>query len=205
VTPDADLQAWEFRTIRPLGFTGGNLHVENVTINDGSGGILSVRSDIGDLYGKIVLRDIVIRRNGGDVHMISHTINPDFDFAGDVRVPDQIIIDNVSLENPGRLNMNIGSGFRDGAGLVWIRNSGPIGEVYTSSSSITFSDCLIEDGKFDIESGSWINIRNCIFSGTTTGLSEVNLGSSIGNLLMQGAAFQLNTETTKRQDLCRLS
>lgn len=188
VTPDADLQEWGFRTARPFSFSGANVHIENVTVNAGSGGILSARGDIGDLYGKIVLRDVVVRRNEGDVAVVDHSINPDFDFAGDVRVPDIMIIDNVTLENPGRLTLNAGEGFEGGTyGPVSVRNSGPFGGIYSASSSLTFSGCLLEDTEFETEPGSWVTIRNCTLSGTVTGLDEDNLGSATGNIRTEGA------------------
>jgi hypothetical protein len=200
ITPEADLQEWGFRFIRPFGFSGTNFHIENVTVNKGRGGILSVRGDIGDLYGKITLRDINIRRNEGDVDLINHSIDPDFNFAGDVRVPDKMIIENVSLENSGRMNLDIGIGFEGGTyGPVSVRNSGPIGKVNTSSSSITFSNCVIEDGDFNTGSGSLINIRNCILSGTTSGLSEENIGGFFGNTLNNGTEMEFPNEKRNKK------
>lgn len=183
VTPDADLQAWHFRTIRPFGFTGGNLYIENVTVNEASGGILSVRGDIGDLYGTIVLRDITIRRNKEDVHLFNHSINPDFDFASEVRTPDRMIIEDIGLENPGRLTLNVGSGFDSSTyGPVDVRNSGPFGDVQSSSTSLTFSGCQIKDAQFRTEPGALIHFRNCTFLGEIYGLDETNIGTAFGNV-----------------------
>ena len=195
VTPDADLQAWHFRSIRPFGFSGANFHIENVTVNEASGGILSVRGDIGDFYGTVVLRDVTVRRNEGDVRLVNHSINPDFDFAGEVRTPDRMIIEDVRLENPGRMNLNIGDGFDSGAyGPVYVRNTGPIGEVYTSASLLDFTGCLVEDSEFETGPGALVNFKNCTFTGKNSGLSEENIGKARGNARNRGSEVSLPLE-----------
>ncbi len=198
VTPDADLQAWHFRSIPPFGFSGANFHIENVTINEASG-ILSVRGDIGDLYGTIVLSDIIVRRNDGDVTVVNHAIDSDFDFAGEVRAPDRMIIEDVGLENSGRLNLNIGRGFETGTyGPVFVRNTGPVGEVYTSSSSLSFSDCTVADAEFEVAAGAQVNFRNCTFSGSSAGLTEADIGAATGNVKARGASVSFPIDYLNR-------
>lgn len=195
VTPDADLQAWHFRNVLPLGFAGANFHVENVTVNGASGTIVSARGDIGDMYGKIVLRDINIRDNEEDVTFLYHSIDPTFDFAGEVRTPEKMIIEDITLENPGRLNLTLGRGFDTGSyGPVSLRNSGPFGRVYTSGSSISFSDCRVEDGTFETEPGTLVNFRNCIFYGSNNGLSQESIGRATGNSINKGAEISFPVE-----------
>ncbi len=187
VTPEADLQGWEFRPRRPFSFAGGNIHIENVTIADGTPGIFSVRGDTPNMYGTVILRDITINRNEGDVSLFSHSINPDFNFFSEVRVPDRLIIEDVRLNDPGRLNLTLGRGFEDETyGLVEVRNSGPVGEVYTSASPLVFTNCSIDNSEFVPEPGALVNFRNCTFSGRNTGLSEENIGAATGNIKIKG-------------------
>lgn len=195
VTPDADFQAWHFRNVLPFGFAGVNFYVENVTVNGASGAIFAGRGDIGDMYGEIKLRDINIKGNDGNVTLINHSIDPSFDFAGEVRTPDKMIIEDVSLENPGRLNLIIGRGFDSGTyGPVFLRNSGPFGDVFSAGSSLTFSSCRIEDGKFEAEPGTLVNFRNCIFFGSSHGLSEENIGTANDNIINKGAEVSFPIE-----------
>src|SRR5690606_10190535 len=92
-TPSADLQRWEFAPRTALSFNGANFHLERITVIGGQGGILSARSDIGDLYGVIVLRDVTVQQNKGDVRLFSHAVDPTFDFAGPVRVPASLLME----------------------------------------------------------------------------------------------------------------
>lgn len=187
-TPAADLQAWEFRPRQPFGLAGANMLVENSTVDRAVGGIFRVRSDVGDLYGNIVLKNIAVRRNGADVLLFNHTIDPDFDYAHDVRVPDHVIIEDITLENPGRLHLNIGEGFRGGAyGPVEVRNTGPLGNVFSTSPSTTFLNSTFEDARFTIPDGAYVNFRNSVFSGDNADLNPDRIGVATGNVTTPGA------------------
>lgn len=212
VTPDADLQAWHFETVRAFGFAGVNFHAENITINQTGGripeertemeelygaigGVLSVRSDIGDLYGRVVLRNITILENEGDVRIFNHTIEPTFDFAGEVRVPDRMIVEDIVLERPGNMLFEFGAGFEEGSyGPVEIRNTGPIGDIYSTSRSLTFSSCVFRNATFEVKDHSLVHFSNCTFYGSNTGLDAASIGSARGNRRGQGSAvdFPIN-------------
>ncbi len=194
-TPDADLQEWGFTARRPFGFSGANLHIENCVVDTAGGGILGARGDVGDLYGSVVLRDIHVRRNEGDVTVFAHWIDSDFDYAHEVRTPDRLIVEDVRLENPGRLRFNIGSGFDGGAyGPVDVRNTGPIGHVQTSSEWTRFADCRFEDAGFSVQEGGFVNIRNSVFAGAATDLSEDRIGKALGNVREPGAELSFPLE-----------
>ncbi|MEX2574010.1 MAG: glycosyl hydrolase family 28-related protein [Balneolaceae bacterium] len=212
VTPEADLQQWQFQTIRAFGYAGANLHVENVTINQAGGriptertemeqlygaigGVLSVRSDIGDLYGTVVLSNITVLSNDGDVRVFNHTIAPDFDFAGEVRVPERMIIEDIHLERPGNIHLEIGRGFDSGSyGPVEVRGTGPIGDVYSASRSLTFLNCVFQDAVFETEEESWVHIRGCTFFGNNRGLDASTIGSARDNLEARGAEVSFPVE-----------
>ncbi|MEX1211405.1 MAG: glycosyl hydrolase family 28-related protein [Balneolaceae bacterium] len=194
-TPEADLQAWHFRPIRPLGITGANVHIENVTIQGGAGGIFSARGDIGDLYGRVTLRDIRVLGNEGDVRLFAHWVSPDFDFYSPVRVPDRVLIENVHLKNSGRLELMAGRGFAPGSyGPVTVRDSAPIGEVLTTSRLLSLEQCTLQESTFEwgeapgnpsgvrggeqtvgVEGRPLLRLVDCRVQGPIEGLSEENL------------------------------
>lgn len=187
-TPAADLQAWEFRPRRPFGLAGANMHIENCIIDQAAGGIFGARGDVGDLYGTIVMRNLVVRRNRGDVRLFTHSINPTFDYAHEVRVPDNVIIEDITLENPGKLVLNIGSGFAGGAyGPIQVRNSGPIGNVSSTSRSLTFTQCTIDNARFNLAPDSFVSFHNCVFVGSIVGVDPRNLKIARGNTAARGA------------------
>ncbi len=182
-TPDADLQNWFFHSSSAIGFSGANLHIENITVDQPGGDILRARRDSGDLYGNVVLKDITVRRNEGDVILYNHEIHADFDYAHEVRVPDNLIIEDVTLENPGRFLLNIGDDFDGGVyGTVYVRNTGPIGSVLSTSPSTNFHNVLFQDAEFHIAEASMVNIRNSTFSGNNHGLNEEHIGVASGNI-----------------------
>lgn len=187
-TPDADLQNWQFSPRSAMAFNGANFHLEHITVIGGRGGILSARSDVGDLYGTVTLRDVTVRGNRGDVHAFRHGVDPDFDFASEVGVPGRLLIENVRMENPGRLAFTFGQGFegRGGYGTVQVRNSGPVGRVHTTSSSLTFSECLLEDADFRTGADARVHFRSCEFRGSFTGLEREALGMASGNTATGG-------------------
>ncbi len=195
-TPDADLQAWEFAPRRPFGLSGANLHIEDCTVDNESGAhILAARGDVGDLYGTIVLRNIRVRRNPGDVRVFNHWIDRDFDHGHDVRVPDEIIIEDIHLENPGRLTFGFGPNFEGGSyGPAYLRNLGPVGALGGSSSVVCVTGCTFEDASFDLSEGSIVNLRNSVFRGENEGLSEHQIGVAMGNVQERDAAVPFPLE-----------
>ncbi|MGM0507171.1 MAG: glycosyl hydrolase family 28-related protein [Bacteroidota bacterium] len=206
-TPEADLQSWHFRKIRPLGITGANVNIENVTVLGGEGGIFSARGDIGDLYGRVTMRDIRVQGNEGDVRLFAHWIDPDFDFYSPVRVPDRVLIENVHLENPGRLEIMAGRGFSPGSyGPVTVRDSAPIGEVLTTSRLLSLEQCRLQESTFELgespgnrsgvlggeqtiglEGVPLVQLLGCTVEGEIEGLREENLLETRGNRALPGA------------------
>lgn len=211
VTPDADLQEWRFQTIRAIGFAGANLRVENVTINQHDsrppqerttddqlygaiGGVISVRSDIGDLYGTIVLRDIDVVGNMKDVRIFNHTIDPEFDYARDIRVPGKMILEDIQLQGGGTVQLEIGKGFEPGSyGPIEVRGIQSISKVYSTSESLLFNNCSFRDAEFEVEADASITFRHCEFYGENKGLNRSDIRSASENLRANGSdvAFPL--------------
>ncbi len=194
-SPRADLQAWRFSPRGALGFNGANFLIENITIIGGRGGVMSARTDVGDLYGDVVLRNIRIRRNEGDVQLFAHFIDPNFDYGHDVKVPSSLTVENVRMENPGKLHLLLGRGFGDRSyGPVSLQNVQGLGNIFSAATATSFSDCLFEDSKFMLSGPGLAHLRNCTFSGNTGGLSEENIGIASGNVAIKGAScpFPMN-------------
>lgn len=193
-TPRADLQAWGFRPRTALSFNGANLHIQNVTVIGGGGGIMSARSDIGDLYGNIVLRDVTVRGNEGDVTLFSHSISEGFDYAHDVKVPARLTIENVVLENPGGVRLTLGSGFGERPyAPTHVRNA-EVAAVYSASPSTNFTECVFRNCGFSLTGDARVNFRLCTFAGETAGLTTDNIGVATGNVAFTDAvcAFPLD-------------
>lgn len=193
-TPRADLQAWEFSPRPALGFNGANFHIENVIVAGGASSVMSARTDIGDLYGVVVLRDVALRGNSGDVQLFEHTIHPFFDYAHEVRRPDRLTVENITMENPGAVRLAFGGGFGElPYGPVYVRNA-PISQVFTASPETHFSECAFDGAKISPTKTARIHFRNCRFIGENTGLTKENVAFATGNSAENGAScsFPIN-------------
>jgi len=172
-TPDADLQNWRFGQRTVLNFNGANFHIENITVDNGSGGILGARSDIGDLYGDIVLRDVSVRRNPRSLTVFRHNIAAHFDYAHEVRVPNRLTIENVRTEQPARVAFSFGQGFGDlPYGPVSVRAVRGIANVFSAGPETRFADCGFKSATFETGPEGAFQFRDCDFEGRTRGLEE---------------------------------
>ena len=186
-TPRADLQAWEFRARGAMSFNGANFSIQNVTINQGAGGVMGARTDIGDLYGNIVLRDITIRQNKGNALLFYHHIDSNFDYGHEVKVPSKLTIENISLENPAQVQLMLGNGFGNRPyGPVYVRNTN-VGNVFSASPETHFYQCHFIDSGFNVTEAARLHFWNCTFSGNCAGLRKENIGIATGNMARQGA------------------
>ena len=193
-TPDADLQGWIFRPRTALSFNGANFHIENITLEGGAGSLMSARGDIGDLYGAVTLRDVTVRGNNGDIQLFRHSIDPDFDYAHDVKVPSRLQIENVLLKNPGGVRVTFGSGFDERTyGPVYVRNA-TVTEVFTASPDTTFSECVFDNARFTVTEAGRISFRQCIFAGQNRRLEAESIAVATGNVMKQGAACSFPIE-----------
>jgi hypothetical protein len=109
-TPVADMEKWGFRPEGAFAFGGGNIFIENCRIRNCSA-LFSARGDIGDLFGTVSLKDIMIESEN-DVMLFSHNISDKFDYAHSIRTPDRIIIENVFINKPWKFNLSV-TGFKD--------------------------------------------------------------------------------------------
>ena len=168
-TPQADLSRWGFVPSVAFVFGGCNFRIESCRIV-GCASVFSGRGDTADLYGTITLRDISVEAEG-DVSLFSHSFRQDFDFAHRVRVPDRLMIENVTLTGPGRFRLNACGSPDSHYGPVLIRNCHPISEVQGRHVEYTFDACTLAGAGFTDQDDMRCNFRNCTFSGLPSPLS----------------------------------
>jgi hypothetical protein len=176
-TPKADVSKWSFVPSTALAFGGGEITLENCRIYN-CNTILSVRGDTGDLSGTISLKNLSIN-SSGDVNVIAFAPDKDFDYAHQVRVPEHIIVEDVKINAPYRLNFQSISPARY---RITIKDCEQIGNVSLARTEITFSGCEFIDSVFNAGPGGIVNLRDCIFSGQIKGLTAGNIGYSSNNL-----------------------
>jgi hypothetical protein len=173
-TPSADLQNWRFGQRGTLSFNGANFHIENITVVDGSGGILGARGDIGDLYGDIVLRDVSVRGNSPVIRVFEHSISSQFDYAHEVRVPRRLTIENVRAGRDTRLDFTFGAGFEEAPyGPVNVRDIESIGHVHAAGPVTRFSGCEFNDTRFARGPQGDFQFVDCTFAGDILGLDPL--------------------------------
>lgn len=109
-TPKADMDNWGFRPEGAFAFAGSNIFIENCRIYN-CYAVFCGRGDIGDLYGTITLKDIVVSADK-DVILFAFPVSDKFDYAHKVRTPDHVVIENVFINKPNKFKMQI-SGLGD--------------------------------------------------------------------------------------------
>lgn len=176
-TPKADVAKWSFVPSTALAFGGGEITLENCRIYNCST-ILSVRGDTGDLSGTILLKNLSIN-SSGDVNVLVFAPDKDFDYAHQVKVPGHVIVEDVKINAPYRLNFQSMSPvpYR-----ITIKDCERIGNVSFDRTEITFSGCEFADSMFNAGPDGIVNLRDCIFSGQIKGLNNVNTGYARNNL-----------------------
>jgi len=90
----------------------------------------------------------------------------------------------------------LGRGFQDrgGYGPVHVRNTGPIGNVFTASRDTSFTECKLEGSEFTVTPEARVHLRNCVLAGEITGLEKANLGTAEGNVARPGAEVPVPLE-----------
>ncbi|MDA0745722.1 MAG: glycosyl hydrolase family 28-related protein [bacterium] len=193
MTPEVDLSGWGFIPSVAFVFGGCNFRMESCRIV-GCSSVFSGRGDTADLYGTITLRDITIEAEG-DVSLFTHSFSPDFDFAHRVRVPDRLMIENVTLTGPGHFRLNACGSSDSPYGAVLVRNCNAIGEVQGKEVEYTFEACSMANTRFNSQDNVRCNFRNCEFSGELTGMDAVGIGFASGNLVLKGATVPFPLES----------
>lgn len=126
-TPTADLEKWGFQPEGAFAFSGGNIFIENCRIYNCSS-VFSGRGDIGDLFGTVSLKNIIVETDR-NVLLFAHTISNTFDYAHEVRTPSRVIIENVYINKPYKLELKV-DGFKDSSyGKFFINNCDVSGKV----------------------------------------------------------------------------
>ena len=191
-TPDVDLSQWGFIPSVAFVFGGCNFRIESCRIV-GCSNVFGGRGDTADLYGTITIRDITVEAEE-DVSLYRHSFDEDFDYAHQVRLPDRVMIENVTLTGPGRLRLNAFGRADAPYGPILIRNCRVIGDVEGREVEYTFEGCALTDSEFASEGNMRCNFRDCTFSGELKGIDAEGVGYSRGNLLLKGAVVPFETE-----------
>ena len=196
-TPEADLSQWRFAPSGAFAFGGCNFRIESCRIV-GCSSLFSGRGDTADLYGTVTLRDITIESDE-DVTLFSHSFSEDFDFAHQVRLPERLLIENVTLTGQGRLRLNACGTPDVHYGVVQVRNCGEIGSVNGREVEYTFEACTLTDTEFGNGDNVRCNFRDCQFSGQITGIDADGIGYSTGSLLLKGASLPFDPESVNHE------
>ncbi len=199
-TPQADLQNWYFGPRAAISFNGANFHIQNITLAASAGNVMGARSDVGDLYGIIVLRDVDIRGNDGEVQLFRHSISPDFDYAHDVKVPARLVMENITLENPGGIRLLLGTGFGERPyGSVYVRNA-TVSSIFSASPNARFNECAFVRCSFSVTEDARFHFLNCVFSGNNHGVTADNVGIAKGNTATMDAECSFPLEYRSKVD-----
>ncbi len=185
-TPKADVSKWSFTPSRALNFDGGEITLENCRIYN-CDTILSIRGDTGDFSGTVFLKNLSIT-SSGDVNVFSFAPDKNFDFAHPMRSPQRIIVEDIKINAPYRLNLRSESLVPC---QVTVKDCEQFGNVTLARTEITFSGCEFIDSVFSVGTGGMVNLRDCIFSGQIKGLTAGNLGYARNNLARKGATAGL--------------
>lgn len=185
-TPKADVSKWSFVPSTALAFGGGEITLENCRIYN-CGTILSVRGDTGDLAGTILLKNLSIN-SSADVNVLAFAPDKNFDYAHKVKVPEHVIVEDVKINAPYRLNFQSISPERY---QITIKDCERLGNISLSQTEINFSGCEFIDSVFSTGTGGIINLRDCVFSGRIKGLNTANIGYARNNLARKNTAAGL--------------
>jgi hypothetical protein len=169
-SPKASFEDWGFAPTAAMAFSGGNFYVENCHIYNAST-IFSSRGDIGDFYGTVTLKNIVVDSDL-DVSLLTVSVSPDFDYAHDVRLPSQVTIQNVRNQGKGSLGIygRFDQSSPHGGFQTLLRDVGPLKSV-TWPGAVQFESCIFEQAKFNVKDATF---RFCEFRGESSGLEQAS-------------------------------
>jgi hypothetical protein len=185
-TPKADVSKWFFTPSAALAFGGGEITLENCRIYN-CNNILEIRGDTGDFSGTVFLKNLSIN-SSGDVSVFSFTPDKKFDFAHPMRPPPHIIVEDVKINAPYRLNFRSESLVPC---LVTVKDCERLGSVYFERTEFTFSGCEFINSVFSAGTGGIVNLRDCIFSGQIKGLTAGSVGYARNNLVRKNTTAGL--------------
>jgi len=186
VSPKCDLQNWSFQPATPLAFAGGDVTVENCRFHNPPS-LLSVRSDVGDMFGTVAIRNCTVLSDK-DVGIFSQwqsSSGRTFDFTHKLEGPDQLIIENMTMNGKGRFSLAVmypQERFR-----IMMRNIQPLGAINVKDSDLRIIDSTLKN--FEIYSGGGLNLylHNNIFEGTAKAMPENIKFRGSSNVVAKGA------------------
>lgn len=193
-TPKNDPQNWYYRSGNAaVAFGGSDITIENCRVFGGEQ-LLCSRSDIGDFYGNITIRNVSIVSEK-PFTVLTAGYNANFDYAHKVKFPSKVVVENVSINPEQSLNFNIYHWSERWP--VVIRNCCDIGKVTASRVNMTFSECEFKKADFQVVNDALLNFHDCIFKEKTTGLKAAFIGHANDNLAIEGAKLPFQEKSRK--------
>ncbi|MDY0175721.1 MAG: hypothetical protein RBT25_02380 [Lentisphaeria bacterium] len=146
------------------------VYMENCHIFNAST-IFSSREDIGDFYGTVTLKNIVVDSDL-DVSLLTVSVSPDFDYAHDLRLPSQVTIQNVRNQGKGSLGIygRFDQSSPHGGFQTLLLDVGSLKSV-TWPVAVQFESCIFEQAKFNVKDATF---RFCEFRGENSGLEQAS-------------------------------
>jgi len=144
--PTADINNWSFKPGRAFAFSGRDFSAENCKIID-CHRVFEGRPDSADVYGKISLKNINIKAKA-NVQIYSLWLDNKFDYAHKVLLADEILIDNISINSPHTLNLNIVTGTKYLYPKLTVKNCSPLQRSNLAVKKADFINCKFVDPVF---------------------------------------------------------
>jgi len=176
-TPKAEPQKWRFDATCCVRFGGSDITIENCRVY-GSRDLLRSRPDTADLGGRIVVRNISVWSDR-PFNVFQPGQYADFDYAHDVLVPAEVVIDNVVNMGKGPL-MFVGS-TTPKRWNIFVSNCRNIGTVSCHKVDWHFRNCVFKDPVFRLPGDSTVALRDCTVTGTVKGFDPkaFDIGSDV--------------------------
>lgn len=179
-TPEADVSKWKFAPSFAFVFCGKNFSISDCQVYNAVG-LFGSRSDVGDCYGTVSVRNISLFTDQ-NVVLFRFDVNPAFDYAHQVRVPAQVDLANIAIVGKGRGSISCQALGNAGRFPVRVVDVGPIGSVAAENADLTFRNCRFDDAEFTAGKRAVFDFIGNAFSVPLKGLPESQIRMNYGNL-----------------------
>ena len=176
-TPKNEPQKWYFTPTCCVRFGGSDITIENCRVY-GANSLLRGRPDTADLGGRVVIRNISVWTDR-PFNVFKPGQYADFDYAHDVLVPDEVVIDNVVNMGKGPL-MFVGS-VTPKRWKMFVSGCRDIGKVDCYKADWHFRNCVFRDTTFQLPDASKVALRDCTLTGNIKGFDPAafDIGSDV--------------------------
>ena len=176
-TPKAEPQKWTFIPTCCVRYGGSDITIENCRVY-GARDLLRGRDDTADLGGRIVIRNISVWTDT-PFNVIYPGQYANFDYAHDVLVPDEVVIDNVVTMGKGSLTfIGITTPKR---WKIFVSGCRDISAVGCHKTDWHFRNCVFKNTTFRLPGESKVSLRDCTLTGNIKGFDPAafDVGSDV--------------------------